>query len=100
MDKMIEREYGTVDFDEYFELDDEGEDIPDSMYIKIDNLYVAPAFRGRGKARELMDAAIETIHRQWPGVAVKVVACPKEEGVDQAKLAAFYDEYPVEVLCF
>ncbi len=56
---------------------DEAHDVP-----RVGRVVVAPAWRGTGLGRTLMDQALEACARHWPGVAVELGG--------QAHLVGFY----------
>jgi len=98
MEKKIIENY--VDWDVYEEMtfDEDGAEVVDYQYVRIDNLYVNPSMRGQGIAKKLMDEAIAEIQAKYPGLPIKIVAEPGEDSVDQSRLIAFYAKYPVEVV--
>ena len=89
-----------VDWDVYQEMaiDEDGAEVVDYEYVRIDNLYVHPSMRGQGIARKLMDEAIIEIKAKYPGLRIKIVAEPGEDCVEQDRLIEFYASYPVEVV--
>jgi GNAT superfamily N-acetyltransferase len=103
MTKLIEAEAGSVDWDVYSDLetiDEEGNEIYSPEYVKIDNLFVKPEFRGNGVARSLMAQAIAKIEADFPGMTIKIVPEPKSTGTDLSRLAAFYESLGLEVVAF
>jgi ribosomal protein S18 acetylase RimI-like enzyme len=92
---IIEIEQGYIDWDVYAdeELDDEGYEVEGEEYIKIDNLFVKPEYRGQGFARKLLTQAIEMIQKQAPGLEVKIVPEPKDDQTTFTRLAAFYESF-------
>lgn len=70
-------------------FDDEGAEIGNTIYILIDLVYVCPSDRGKGIARKmLMDTLSEIKDRNMP---IKLIALPKEKGIDQDRLVSFYE---------
>lgn len=100
MEKIYETEYGCIDWDVYSdpEFDDEGNEYDGEEYVKIDNLYVKPEYRNCGYARELMEYAVAQIEKDFPGLEIKIVACPKEDSVDLTQLCEFYDSFDLTVI--
>ena len=96
VDGLIEEPYGSVDWDVYNdpEFDDDGNEIETEDYVKIDNLFVDPKYRGQGKARELLTRAIKKIQRDYPRLKIKIVPEPGDDNVDLEKLSYFYDSFP------
>jgi predicted GNAT family acetyltransferase len=94
MNKLIENEFGSIDWDVYTDeaYDEEGNEIEGETYAKIDNLFVKKEFRGKGKARELIKLALIEIKKSGFSSA-KIVPEPKENGVDFSRLADFYDSF-------
>jgi ribosomal protein S18 acetylase RimI-like enzyme len=95
-------EQGSVDWDVYSdpEIDEEGNEIDGEEYVKIDNLFVKPEFRGQGFARLLMTQAIQMIEKQYPGMTIKIVPEPKDKTTDFSRLSAFYESLGLEVFAF
>ena len=100
MKGLIETESGYIDFDLYTDeaYDAEGNEIEGAPYIKIDNLFVNPEFRGCGCAKALILLALSEIKACRPSLPIKIVAEPKEDCVDMDRLIAFYDSFGLEVV--
>lgn len=79
-------------------INEDGEEEYSDDYIRINNLFVTPADRGKGIARALMVAAIEVIKAQYRGYEIKIVPEPKDVSVDFDRLAAFYASLGLEVV--
>lgn len=99
MNKLIENEFGFIDWDIYTDeaYDEEGNEIEGETYAKIDNLFVNPEFRGQGKAKEFIELALVEIKKAGFGNA-KIVPEPKEKDVDFERLAEFYESMGLEVV--
>ena len=99
---LYEIEQGSVDWDVYTDqyIDEDGNECDGEEYVKIDNLFVKPEFRGQGFARALMLQAIEMIGTQYPGMEIKIVPEPKDETTDFNRLAAFYESLGLEVVAY
>ena len=100
MKGLIETESGYIDFDVYTDeaYDSEGNEIEGESYVKIDNLFVNPSFRGCGCAKALILLALAEIKACHPELPIKIVAEPKEECVDMSRLCAFYESFGMEVV--
>ena len=100
MEKIIETEAGYIDWDLFTDeaYDSEGNEIEGETYVKIENLFVKPEFRGNGCARALLTLAIASIHNSCAGLDIKIVAEPKEDSVEVGKLASFYESFGLEVV--
>lgn len=100
---MIEIKEGCIDWDVYTdtEIDEEGCEVDGEEYVKIDNLLVYPEYRGQGFARLLLTQAIETIQKQSPSLAIKIVPQPKDRSTTQSRLTDFYASFPeLEVVSY
>lgn len=99
MEKLIQKEFGFIDWDVYADeaYDDEGNEIKGETYAKIDNLFVKKEFRNQGKARELIVLAMSEIEKAGFSNAI-IVAEPKEQGVDFSRLSYFYESMGLEVI--
>ena len=64
------------------------------------NLYVYPAFRHRGKAKELLNMAINKIRAFGYDGEIQIVANPKEDGIDANKLRLFYQRMGFKVFSY
>ena len=71
--------------------DDEGDVVDTCEYVLIDLVYVAPHERGQGLAEKLLKDALVEIEAKHPGVAVRLVVQPKEDGVDIDGLVRLYE---------
>ena len=100
MEKIIETEAGYIDWDLFTDeaYDSEGNEIEGETYVKIENLYIKPEFRGNGCARSLLTLAIASIRNSCTGLTIKIVAEPKEDSVEVEKLASFYESFGLEVV--
>ena len=99
--KLIENEFGFIDWDVYTDeaFDDEGDEIEGETYAKIDNLFVKPEFRGQGKAKEFIELALMEIEKAGFSNA-KIVPEPKEKDVDFSRLASFYGAMGLDVVAY
>lgn len=86
----MEKGYVSFSESEDFDLDEEGAEVGTGKYILIDLVYVAPEFRGQGVARKMLLDTLEELKKQ--PLPVKLVALPKEKGIDQDRLVEFYEE--------
>lgn len=102
MEKIYETEFGCVDWDVYSDpvFDDEGNESEGEEYVKIDNLFVSPEYRGQGHARELMLHAIAQIEKDFPGLEIMIVPVPKDETTDFNKLSSFYEDLGLTVIAY
>ena len=90
---VIEMEAGSVDWEvmsDMIGIDEDGNEFWSDDFVRINNLFIKPEFRGQGFARKLVEAADELIRKQHPDMKIKIVAGPKEESVDFDRLASFY----------
>jgi ribosomal protein S18 acetylase RimI-like enzyme len=69
-------------------------------YCHVYNLYVYPAFRHRGKAKELLNMAINKIRAFGYDGEIQIVANPKEDGIDANKLRLFYQRMGFKVFSY
>lgn len=102
-DGLVKTEKGSVDWEvmaDLLNIDEDGNEIYSDNFVRINNLFVSPEFRGAGVARELMTTAIAKIEADYPGMAIKIVAEPKEAMVNFDRLAAFYDSLGLEVVAY
>jgi ribosomal protein S18 acetylase RimI-like enzyme len=92
---LIEIEQGYVDWSVYSDpvFDDEGNESTGDEYVKIDNLFVKPEFRGHGYARKMLEQAIEMIQKQTPDMEIKIVPEPKDDTTDYTRLVDFYSSF-------
>jgi GNAT superfamily N-acetyltransferase len=102
MTGLIKRDYGYIDFDyvddEVESIDEDGNETYRKPFVQIFNLFVSSDFRGQGKARELLQDAGKEIRAEFGNITIKIVACPKEKGVDLDRLASFYESFDLEVI--
>ena len=68
-----------------FEKDDKRGD-----YVHIYDLYVYPLYRRCGKAREILQTAIDKIRETGYKGEIWIVANPKEHSIELEDLVAFY----------
>jgi ribosomal protein S18 acetylase RimI-like enzyme len=66
-------------------------------YVHIYNLFVLPEFRRQGKAREILQSAIDAIRKTRYEGKIKIVANSKEKSIDIEKLISFYKLMGLEV---
>jgi len=98
---LYETEKGAVDWEvlsDLVSIDEDGNEVYSDEYVRINNLFVSPEYRGMGVARELMTKAIAKIEVDYPRMTIKIVAEPKEECVDLERLASFYESLGLEVV--
>lgn len=102
-DGLIETEKGSVDWQvmsDLLSIDEDGTEHYSDDFVRINNLFVSPEYRGNGVARELMTKAMAKIEADYPGMEIKIVAEPKEAMVDFDRLAAFYGSLGLEVVAY
>jgi GNAT superfamily N-acetyltransferase len=102
-DGLYETVKGSVDWEvmaDLLSIDEDGNEIYSDDYVRINNLFVHPEFRGHGVARNLMEKSIAKIEADYPGMKIKIVAEPKEADVDCSRLATFYASLGLEVVAF
>jgi GNAT superfamily N-acetyltransferase len=95
-DGLYETDKGYIDWDVYSdqEMDEDGNEIDGEKYVKIDNLFVKPEYRGRGEAKKMMNIAIAEIKKKYPGMEIKIVPEPKDKNTDKGELIDFYSKFP------
>ena len=92
--------FGSIDWDVYYELDDNGEEDSSQSYIKIDNLFIEKDYRCKGNARKLILRAIEIIKKET-GICeseIKIVAETKDNSTDISRLIEFYENLGLDVI--
>jgi GNAT superfamily N-acetyltransferase len=89
--------YVSWGIDEEPIYDEEGEEIDAEEYARIDLVYVAPEERGQGRALPLLSQAIEEIRSARPGLPIRLVVLPKEEGIEIEGLVRLYERAGFEV---
>lgn len=95
---LIDIEAGSVDWEvmnDMTGIDEDGNEVYSDDFVRINNVFVKPEFRGKGFARALLEKAIALIEKSYPDMEVKIVCCPKEDSVDFDRLYAFYDSLKV-----
>jgi len=101
---IITNDFGSIDWDVYSDpiLDEEGYETEGEEYIKIDNLEVKEAFRGQGKGRELLEAAIVMIcaENNITRGDIRIVPEPKDSITDFSKLSSFYERAGLMVVAY
>jgi len=92
---IIEIEQGYVEWSVYSDpvFDEEGNESDGEEYVKIDNLFVKPEFRGQGYARKMLEQAIDMIQKQTPDMEIKIVPEPKDDTTDFSRLEQFYESF-------
>lgn len=85
----IKSKYGHCEYS--FEKDLKGD------YVHIYNLFVYPAFRRQGKAKELIQTAIDFIRETGYGGEIQIVAKPRDASISKEKLISFYKNMGLEV---
>lgn len=68
-------------------------------YVHVYNLFVYHKFRNQGKAREILQNAIDEI-RKTSCMKIQIVADPKESCVNLEQLILFYKEMGFEVFTY
>lgn len=86
---LIKNEYGKCNY--AFETDRLG------SYVHIYNLFVFPNYRKRGKARQLLQTAIEAIRQTGYNKKIQIVSKPTDNSIDKEKLIDFYKSMELEV---
>jgi len=99
---IIETKEGYCDWEEMTDpiLDEEGSETESESYIRINNLYVKPEFRGQGFAKSLLSASIALIEKAYPSKEIRIVPEPKEKSVDFDRLAKFYESMRLTVVAY
>lgn len=69
-------------------------------YVHIYDLFIKPQFRRQGRAREILQAAIDEIRKTGYIGSIQIVAKPTEEQVDLKRLIAFYKNMKLEVYTY
>lgn len=69
-------------------------------YVHIYNLFVLPKFRKQGKAREILQTAIDAIRETGYTGTIQIVAKPKNNSISLRKLTAFYIQMGLEVFTY
>ena len=85
----IKNEYGKCEY--AFEKDALGD------YVHIYNLFVFPEYRKQGKAKELLQIAIEAIRKAGHTKEIQIVAQPMDSSINKEKLISFYRSIGLEV---
>lgn len=85
---LIKKDFGYCEYD--FEVD----------YVHIYNLFVYPNHRRQGKAKELLQLAIEAIRKTGYKEKIKIVAQPKDDCINIEKLIKFYESMELEVFTY
>lgn len=60
-------------------------------FIHIYDLFVSPKYRGQGKAKYLLQRAIDVIRESGYFGDIYIVANPKEKSVNKDRLTSFYE---------
>ncbi len=67
-------------------------------YVHIYDLFVYPEFRRQGKAREILQCAIDAIRARRYRDAIQIVADPQKKcGISLEKLKSFYKNMGLKV---
>lgn len=69
-------------------------------YVHIYNLFVYPRFRKQGKAKKIIQAAIEAIRKTGYRGTIQIVANPKNDSISLEKLISFYENMGLEVFTY
>ena len=85
MKNVIENEYGYVAMRKVDRLEEGWETLDGVM---VDHLYVSPDSRGKGHAKALMMAAIESVGYD----TMYLVCCPKDEDTEFDRLVELYEK--------
>lgn len=85
LEVVVQNKFGSCEYS--FEED----------YVHIYNLYVLPEYRNLGKAKELLNKAINEIKLLGYKEKIKIVADPKEPNIDKKRLIKFYKSLGLEV---
>jgi GNAT superfamily N-acetyltransferase len=92
--KESEREKSYIAWEKVIEptFDDEGDEDGELEYVLIDKIWIDPADRGKGKARELLRNAIKEIKQKHPDLEIKLSASGElDKTTDLKKLVDFYE---------
>lgn len=69
-------------------------------YVHIYDLFIKLQFRKQGRAREILQTAINEIRKTGYIGPIKIVAKPTEKQVDLKKLITFYKNMKLEVYTY
>ena len=69
-------------------------------FVHIYNLFVFPNYRGQGRAREILQTAINVIRSTGYTGAIQIVASPEAEDVNVEKLKLFYTGMGLDVYSY
>ena len=99
-DGIYETKTGYADWSLESEIiiSDEGDETEGEQYVQVNNLFVAEDYRGKGEARRILEVAIATIKKDFPGLEIKIVPEPKDADVDLERLAKFYESMGLTVV--
>lgn len=64
----------------------------------IFNLYVEPAYRKKGHAKNLIQLVIKEIREAVYNKEIQIEACPREDSIDAENLIAFYERMGLKIL--
>ena len=78
--------------------DEDGEVTYGEDYWLISNVFVEPAFRGKGVARKMMVEAIAEMKAERPELKIKLVVIPQDDETDIELLGAFYESLGFEAI--
>jgi GNAT superfamily N-acetyltransferase len=69
-------------------------------YVHIYNLFIFPKYRKCGNARIILQRTINQIRKRGYNGKIKIVANPKEEGIDKKRLMLFYRKMKLDVYSY
>jgi len=69
----------------------------ESDYVHIFNLFVYPEYRRQGKAKELLNIAIDEIRKTGWEKEIQIVAIPQSDSISLQKLKLFYESLGLSV---
>lgn len=98
----IRNNFGYCDygFEQDSYLDKKGNKVYGENYVHIYNLFVYPEFRKQGKAKKILQAAIDAIRKTGYRGTIKIVVDPKEDCISLKKLTSFYKNMGLEVFTY
>ena len=100
MENILTTDFGYCDWSlsSDIEFDEEGVETESCEYAHIENLHVNVGERGKGKGRELLEAAIKQIESVYPDLEIKIVPEPKDSNIEICRLANFYESLGITVV--
>lgn len=88
MDKTVQTEFGQCSYG----IEDD--------FVHIYDLYIPPCFRQQGRARKILQQAIEEIRLTGYAGEIQIVANPYDNSIDVNVLASFYKRMGLAVYSY